>query len=215
MNPLTIIWDWNGTLLDDAQLCMDTMNHMLAKRGLPLLDLARYREIFTFPVEKYYRLAGLDLDKEPFAGLAEEYIRPYNRAALGCGLCPGAREALERLQGWGARQVVASASHQDALEEQVAQLGIGPYFEALLGIQDIFGGGKAGLARAYLQKRGVRPQEAWCVGDTLHDWEVSQEMGCRCVLIAQGHQSQERLAASGAAVLGSLAELPGFLEKTR
>lgn len=215
MKPQLCIWDWNGTLLDDVQVCVDTMNAILGKRALPLLDLARYREIFTFPVQDYYRAAGLDFDQEPFTALAEEFIVPYNQAALGCGLCEGAREALEQLREWGVRQVIVSASHQDALREQVEAQGIGEYFEALLGIQDVLGVGKAGLAREYLQSRGIDRNQAWCIGDTLHDFEVAREMGCPCVLVAQGHQSPQRLAKTGAAVVASLCDLPKFLPNVK
>ena len=34
-----IIWDWNGTLLDDAWLCVDVMNGMLKEHGLPLKNI--------------------------------------------------------------------------------------------------------------------------------------------------------------------------------
>lgn len=208
--PFTLIWDWNGTLLDDAKACVDVMNQLLEKRGLPLLDLPRYREIFTFPVSQYYRLAGLDLEKEAFELVAEEYIASYNRAALSCGLCLGARDALDWFQGQGVRQAIASASHQDALQAQVDGQGLAGYFSALLGIQDIFGAGKAGVAKAWLRAQGADLSRVWAIGDSLHDWEVAQEMGCGCVLVAQGHQSYERLAASGAPVLRSLEELPAF-----
>ena len=30
-----LIWDWNGTLLDDLDLSVDVMNTLLARRGLP------------------------------------------------------------------------------------------------------------------------------------------------------------------------------------
>lgn len=211
MKPICCIWDWNGTLLDDVRLCVDTMNGMLEKRGLPLLDVERYREIFTFPVEEYYRSVGFDFEKEPFARLAEEYIVPYNRAAMACPLCPGTRETLEQLQKQGVRQVLVSASHEDALREQVEGQGIAGYFEKLLGIRDVLGGGKAGLAHEYLQSQELDPTQVWCVGDTLHDWEVACEMGCHCVLIAQGHQSARRLSQSTAPILRSLSELPDFL----
>lgn len=210
MLPEVCIWDWNGTLLDDAQVCVDVMNGMLEKRGLPRLDMGRYREVFTFPVEEYYKAVGFDFAVEPFSLLAQEYILPYNRAALGCGLCPGARQALDWLRGQGVRQVVVSASHQGALEEQVEALGIGEFFEAVLGVRDVLGAGKAGIARGYLDSAGVSPGQAWCVGDTLHDYEVALEMGCRCVLVAQGHQSVGRLRQAGGAVLRELGELPGF-----
>lgn len=212
MKPAYVIWDWNGTLLDDAQTCVDTMNAMLGRRGLPLLTMARYREIFTFPVEDYYRAAGFSFEKEPFPLLAEEYIRPYNQAALSCGLCPGAKEALEQLRAWGVGQAVASASHQEALEAQVESLGIAGYFDALLGIRDVLGAGKAGVAQSYLQARSLAPGQVWCVGDTLHDWEVAKGMGCRCVLVSQGHQSAGRLSQCPAPILPSLFHLPAFFQ---
>lgn len=33
----TILWDWNGTLLDDVEVALAAMNEMLARRGLSLL----------------------------------------------------------------------------------------------------------------------------------------------------------------------------------
>ena len=58
-----IVWDWNGTLLNDVQAAFSAMNAMLSRRGLPLMEsLAQYRELFTFPVRQYYAAAGLDLD---------------------------------------------------------------------------------------------------------------------------------------------------------
>ena len=61
-----ILWDWNGTLLDDAWLCVDVMNSMLTERKLQPLTLQRYRDIFSFPVKDYYLLLGFDFEKEPF-----------------------------------------------------------------------------------------------------------------------------------------------------
>ena len=63
----TILWDWNGTLLDDVEVALAAMNEMLARRGLPLLQGREpYWDIFTFPVRVYYTAAGLDLSAEPF-----------------------------------------------------------------------------------------------------------------------------------------------------
>ena len=50
-----VIWDWNGTLLDDAWLCVDVMNGMLCRRALPVLTPAKYEESFDFPVLDFYR----------------------------------------------------------------------------------------------------------------------------------------------------------------
>ncbi len=210
---MTVIWDWNGTLLDDMQICLDIMDRILARRGLkPIGALERYRKIFTFPVKDYYALAGLDLAGEDFLDLAEEYMSDYRAHEKDCPLVPGARETLEALNAMGARQILASASRQDDLERQVRAHGLDGAFFAVLGMSDDLGGGKAGLAAGYMRREGLAPEDALFVGDTVHDFEVAQSIGCRCVLIAGGHQSVERLNATGAPVLDSITELPGYLK---
>lgn len=208
-----LVWDWNGTLLDDVPTCVRVMNGMLERRGIPLLDLERYREIFTFPVREYYRAAGLDLDRESFEVLAVEYIAEYNRQALHCGLYPGAAEVLEELRAEGYSQMIASASERQALAEQVAACGAAEYFQAVLGVGDVLGVTKEGLARDYLSGCGAAPEEVLFVGDTIHDWEVARAMGCACVLIANGHQSRRRLEETGAEVLEEVYQLPEHLKR--
>lgn len=213
---LYVIWDWNGTLLDDVKDCLAVMDGMLIRRGLPPIgDVERYRDIFTFPVRDYYALAGLDLEKEPFEGPAEEFMEGYRRRSADCGLMEGAAETLDALDGLGAVQVLASASRQDDLERQVAEQGLADRFRAVLGMADDLGGGKAGLAARYLAEEGVDPVDVVFVGDTVHDWEQARELGCKCVLIANGHQSGSRLAATGAAVLDDIRQVPDHLRDWR
>ena len=59
-----IIWDYNGTLLNDLSIGVECINRMLTKRELPLLTTESYREVFTFPVKKYYELVGFDFNKD-------------------------------------------------------------------------------------------------------------------------------------------------------
>ena len=62
-----VIWDFNGTVLDDMQVGIDSVNEMLAARGLPTLSgVTEYRAAFDFPVEDYYRRLGFDFDREDF-----------------------------------------------------------------------------------------------------------------------------------------------------
>ncbi|RLD72105.1 MAG: HAD family hydrolase, partial [Bacteroidetes bacterium] len=50
MQKRAILWDWNGTLLDDTDICVQCINSLLETRQLNLLNKERYRKIFTFPV---------------------------------------------------------------------------------------------------------------------------------------------------------------------
>ena len=67
MRPDVILWDWNGTLLDDARLGLDALNRLLARFGYSQrYDMDTYRKIFGFPVEEYYLRAGMDFSRHTF-----------------------------------------------------------------------------------------------------------------------------------------------------
>lgn len=181
------------------------MNGMLRRRGLRELTPRRYREIFGFPVEGYYRAAGLDLEREPFPTLAAEYIEEFNRRALNCGLRRGAEGALKGLRDRGYAQLLVSASERSALLEQAGRYGVTGYFQAVLGTGDVLAVTKEGIAREYMEANGISRDSAVFIGDTCHDWQVSEKIGCRCLLVEGGHMSRERLESTGAPVAEDIA----------
>ncbi|HJB68990.1 MAG TPA: HAD hydrolase-like protein [Candidatus Fournierella excrementigallinarum] len=212
MKPLCVIWDWNGTLLDDLQLCLGLLNELLEQNGSPnRYDLAAYREIFGFPVVDYYRRAGFDFEARSFEALAADYVARYDPASFACSLCPGAADALAALRSAGVRQVILSASEQTLLNAQAGHLGVAGYFDELLGQADHYAHGKLAVGKAWMARQSFDPAQAVLVGDTLHDAQVAAGLGTKCVLCAAGHQSRERLLAAGAPVIGTLKELPALL----
>lgn len=203
----TIFWDWNGTLLDDAQTCMDTMNEMLKRRGMPVLNLELYKEVFGFPVYDYYRKIGFDFSRESFEDLSAEFIDAYTNALGSAPLAASAREVLEYFRLAGKQNVIVSAMRKDMLLRSVKGKGIDSYFTEILGIDNIYAASKSEMALKYVKSRKLDTSEIVFIGDTEHDFEVALEIGCRCILIADGHQSEERLRATGAEVLPSLGTL--------
>lgn len=67
-----IIWEWNETLLDDVQACVDAINCMLEQRQLPSLSRQRYRDIFDFPVKGCYKTLGFDMPNEDWDSMTRE-----------------------------------------------------------------------------------------------------------------------------------------------
>lgn len=203
-----VVWDWNGTLLDDAWLCVEVMNELLARRGLPALTMERYQARFVFPVRDYYAELGFDFTIEPFESVGTEFIERYQAREADCDLQQGAREVLARIEATGRSQSVLSASEQRRLKRQARRLGVDVYFERLAGLDDHYAGGKVALGRVCMAELGIEPAQVLLVGDTDHDWEVARDLGIRCVLVPSGHQSPDRLRATGAPVLDSLEALP-------
>ena len=210
--PRLLVWDFNGTILDDAALGQKVVGIMLARRGLPPLGPRRYREIFDFPVEGYYRKAGFDLEGEPFSRLAEEYMALYLAGWQDCPLQKGALSALRLARKLGISQIILSATQQKMLENQVAQLHLDSYFDQLVGTGDIHARGKLEEGRAWMAQRGCHPGEILYIGDTLHDAQMARALGVACVLVPGGHQSPGRLRqAEGAVVLDRPGRLPAYL----
>ncbi|MFR2591736.1 MAG: QueT transporter family protein, partial [Ruthenibacterium lactatiformans] len=204
----TVLWDWNGTLLDDAALCCELLNTMLARHGYaPVGSMEAYRQVFCFPIETYYRRAGFDFSRHPFAALADEYMRLYTPRSLGCPLQPDACAVLDALRAQGMRQVMLSASKRENLQQQVEHFGLRSRFDTLLGLSDIYAKSKTEVGLRWLRESGADPARIMMVGDSEHDFEVARALGVRCVLFSGGHQPREVLAATGAPVIDALAQL--------
>lgn len=212
MRPELILWDWNGTLLDDVELCEDALNRLLQRYGYPQrYDHEQYRAIFGFPIEEYYIRAGFDFTRHSFAELAEKYMDDYVPASAACPLMDGAIDALEAFQNAGLRQVILSASQVTTLTHQVKERGVMQYFDRLLGLGDIYAKSKVEVGLAYLQEEGFDPARAVMIGDSVHDFEVAQALGVSCVLQSGGHQPPEKLRETGAPVVKGLREAAALI----
>lgn len=206
-NIRTLIWDWNGTLLNDIDLCIETINVLLANRKLPLLNSVKYKEVFSFPVKDYYAEIGFDFEKEPFEIPAKEFIDKYNRDVTNCRLHEGTTEVLRYFQTTGRQQIVLSAMEQSILEQTLAQCRITHFFDKISGLDNHYAHSKIDNGKALIKRMKLDPAEICLIGDTIHDFEVAQELGCRCILIANGHQSEKRLMKTGCKILKNITEL--------
>ncbi|MBE6589193.1 MAG: HAD family hydrolase [Ruminococcaceae bacterium] len=187
-----IFWDFNGTILDDADACFKSENDLFEKYGLPLLPSKEvYKSLFGFPVKDYYRRMGFDFEKTPYEILAAEWMERYLIHVENAALCPHVADALEYAKGKGIFQWVLSASKLEMLEEQLTALGVRSYFEGILGQDNIHAGSKEYLGRAW---RAANPSaRVLFIGDTDHDAATALAMGADCVLLTTGHSTKERL----------------------
>ncbi len=202
-----VIWDWNGTLVDDVQLCVDVINRILHQRDLPRTTVRQYREAFDFPVIDYYRKLGFNLKKDSFEDLTHEFISAYERKRWSLKLHSGAKEALQVFQRNRIPQCMLSAANQESLLSNLGQHGITSYFKSILGLDHHFADGKFQLGNRWIRKNHLEKEKILFIGDTLHDLKVARAMGVRCILVVTGHNSESRLKAHHNEVVGNLHEV--------
>jgi phosphoglycolate phosphatase len=189
-----VIWDWNGTLLNDVEMVVDAISHVLKDHGLQPPTVKEYTEIFGFPVSDYYRRLGIDYEKVSFEEVSQKFVSQYMNAILGCQLHHGVKEVLQFLHESGVSQSILSAGHEDSLKHHLHHFGIAPFFEHVYGLSDHHARGKVERGKELLSAAGYAQQSTLLIGDTDHDLEVGKQLGIDVLLLADGHQSFERLS---------------------
>jgi len=206
-----IIWDWNGTLIDDNWLCVEVLNALLKKYHKPPTTFETYRRQFGFPIADYYEGLGFDFSVESYDEVADEYIAHYTGRQRECRLHAGIPQVLVACADRGFAQSVLSAYHQDLLRAVITDFGIAGHFAHLSGRQDHYAGSKIDAGQTLLRRLSCDPREAVLIGDTTHDHEVSRALGCDCLLLGYGHQHPDRLHDCGVPVLDSARAVMDFL----
>lgn len=186
-----IFWDFNGTVLDDAELCYNILIEMLREEERPLVTFEEYLMIFTFPVEAYYDQV-YDLKKTPFKVLAHRFIERYQPRSLDLKLHEGVIETIKACEKLGYSNVLLSASERKNLQEQIKHYGLEHLFTDVLGTTDVYANSKVLVAQKYIEENNINPRDIVMIGDTLHDAEVASKLGCRIILFTKGHQHPRR-----------------------
>lgn len=199
-----LIWDWNGTLLDDVAAAVGALNRMLVKRGAAPITIEHYRRRFGFPVRPFYAELGVDLAKWDWGEICEDFHNFILEEPQSVRI--EALSALELAESVGFRQSVLSALRQDKLERAIQAAGLRRFFDLVYGVDNLDGASKLDRGRELIAAWGPSAVMPVFIGDTLHDAEVAKELGARCVLVSCGHQMPERLAAARCPVVDSLVD---------
>lgn len=199
--------DFNGTLLNDIDLCLSLLNKMLKEQNKELVGIDKYKEIFTFPVKDYYVKAGIDFNIESFESLAHKFMDEYVIEYKKCMLYDGVIDTLDYLRKKGLKLYILSASKQSILDEQCEYYNLTPHFDNIIGIKTIYANSKEDVAKEFIYNLDIDKSEALFIGDTLHDNEVANIVGINSILVACGHQSRNVLSRANTKIIDDLRAL--------
>lgn len=196
-----VIWDWNGTLLDDVDLAVEAIGEVLEANNLPRIDRDQYRDQFCFPITEYYRRLGFEVGGEHFETVTQGFVTGYRKRLSMCRLHEGATEVLQAIRTWPAKQSILSAAHEKDLHELLKHFGIAEFFDHVYGLSDHYAASKVERGKELMKVSGVPVKDTVLIGDTDHDWEVGQALGIDVILLGDGHQHEGRLADLGAELI--------------
>lgn len=210
MRYKNIVWDYNGTIIDDARLAVDAENLVLQSYGLPEITLEYYLKECEMPILNFYNKI-FKMEDYDFSEIAERFVSNYDKLFDTADIFPEVREMIEALSVSGYNQGVISGFEGSRLKSSLRKFGLDGYFRFMSGSDDIDCGDKSERAVMVVGKYGFDPKETLFIGDMYHDYETARKVGADCVLIAKGHQGAEVLRSYGITVLDSADELKEIL----
>jgi len=196
-----IIWDYNGTLVDDTWLCVEIVNEFLSRDGKPSINEETYRRKYDLPVIDFYKEIGFDLEYLSYDELSSKFIKIYDERRFECSLQLGIRQVLQAVRQAGIPQSVLSAYQRHRLESALDYYGLSQIFAYIAGLNDYYAHGKIEIGRNLVKSLNCLPEQILLVGDTAHDCEVARETGTDCVLLPIGHHTRGKLSAYPAQII--------------
>jgi phosphoglycolate phosphatase-like HAD superfamily hydrolase len=207
MTPLHIVWDWNGTLLDDLEIVVEALNVGTAALGVPAIDEDGYRDHFTRPVRAFYdSLFGRPVTDPEWDHLNNSFHEQYYLREPRAQLTSGAEEAMARVSSLGWSQSLLSMSMHDQLIGFVTDRGIADRFDLIDGLTANLGGLKSEHLESHLASLELEPGRALLIGDTPDDAVAARQVGAAVILYDGGSHHLPTLQAMGAPVAHSLTD---------
>jgi phosphoglycolate phosphatase len=205
-----IIWDFNGTIYDDVSIGIESVNTLLAKRGLKMIySLDEYRKIFRFPIRDYYEDLGFDLDNEGYENIAHEWVKEYLKNEEHAGLFEGMEALLSEIKLTGRKQYLLSTTEKGMLLNQLKRLNIYDLFDEIIGTGDIYAHSKIQAAKRWSEGRCL--DNTLLIGDTHHDFETAEALGVHFAAVTYGHGA-ENTFKSGTLFFGNVDEIRRYLK---
>lgn len=201
-----IIWDWNGTLVDDHDIVIEAVNAVMGALGGPPITSADYRNHYHRPVRGFYkRLLGISLTDADWARIDAVFNEHYISRVASVSLALDAEQTLATAERLGHTQSLLSMWRHELVLREVDRHGIAGWFQRIEGNRTRSGDPKSRSLELHIDTLGLTPSDTTMIGDTLDDFDAARAAGCRIILIT-GSQNPNYLHATGAPVVNSLTE---------
>ncbi|MBQ6350034.1 MAG: HAD family hydrolase [Methanobrevibacter sp.] len=210
MKYKNIIWDWNGTILNDTPVAVEATNILLQRFGYPTITLEYYRDNVDTPIVNFYSKI-FDLNKHDVEMIDDEWGMLYNQLSEKIDLHAGIKEMLCFFADKNFNQIILSAFKTIEITKFARMFSIEHYFDDILVTQNIVMESKTVRGRRYMLQHGFAPKQTLYIGDTVHDYETARGLGVDCILFSGGQQSPKLLKQCGVPVYDTFADIANQL----
>ncbi|MCZ7463983.1 HAD hydrolase-like protein [Rhizobium rhizogenes] len=201
-----VIWDWNGTLLDDFAITATITSDALGDLGRPGVTHDDIRNHYQRPLSNYFNaLLGRTALSHELKHLGDSYAARYEAQMCDLPLAAGAIDALEAIAPVASQSLLSMAPHSQ-IELLIEHHRLSGHFNLIHGFIGMGHPSKRESLIAHCDALGVAAERCWMIGDTVDDFDAASPLGIRTVLVTTGMQARADLTATGSPVVDTLAE---------
>ncbi len=210
MKYKNILWDWNGTILNDTPVAFEATNILLERYNYPTITLEFYRDNMDTPIVNFYSKI-FNLNKHDMQMLDDEWGVLYHQLSDKIELHTDVEEMLSTFSENNLNQIILSAFKTDEITKYARKFSIEHYFDDILGTQNIVMESKTARGKRYMQENGFTSEQTLYIGDTVHDYDTARGLGIDCILFSGGQQSPKLLKQCGVPVYNNFVDIANLL----
>lgn len=216
----TVVYDWNGTLLDDVGISFDCFLITLEMLGAKPPTLEEYKNNYDIPIRRLYMASGVpeQLFLEKINGVFHTFYSHYKQRADKAVLRSGVADTLSSLHGKNVKQIIASNDIGDRIKHQITRLSINDFIHDVVAFSDMESRKvpKGELLKQYMKREKIPAHNAVMVGDVMEEIQIARELGMASIAITDGYVTESRLrAAKPDHVIHSITELEPILRERK
>lgn len=202
--PPALIFDMDGTLLDNMPYHILVWSAYLAELGAPVDPLAFHEQTAGKTNPEILRLfLGEDLSAEQAAAYADEKERRYRALYADEAIqpLPGLADFLAQAREQGARLALATSAGRENIAFVLGRLGLSGIFDAVVSAEDVTRGKpdpEAFLLAA--QRLGMDPRGCLVFEDSVKGIQAAHAAGMRVVAVLTALGEDEARAMPGVVV---------------
>ena len=201
-----VVWDWNGTLVDDLPIVVESVNAALAAIGESSIGEDDYRQYFTRPVDQFYvRLLKRPISDQEWSTLDRVFHEHYSGALDRVPFTADALSAIGDVEVRGWTQSILSMWWEEDLTACVERRGLAERMRLVQGNRNDAGGEKAAHLLLHLSDLDIDAGSVVMIGDSLDDAAAAGVVGTACVLYDGGSHHRDHLEGAGVPVADTLA----------
>lgn len=188
-----VVWDWNGTLIDDTAATWQAVCANLVALGGEPISLDSFRLFDGWPswIGFYTRMLGRDVSVNEYIRISDQWLTHYLPLLPSCPLTV---DAVDALDAWTGTQSLLSMLHHDNLVAECDRRSLTDRFLHVQGRTDLRVQSKTQALLDHLATLQIEPVDVVLIGDTLGDVRAARFAGARCVLYSGGLTHPCRLA---------------------